>query len=984
MSYNINKNISIWRGNNTPPTIYHLWLKEDKGLYIYRDEQWELLTSSEGDHSINNYLIRKGTKNNISEILSITDASIGDVWKVETEFTLNGSFYQKGTNVVCVISTSEDNHREENWDTLNSIYKESDQEVIKLDDFGEESHIESITTSTPGGKLYYNKTTKKIYYRVEEQNYSDWNLSNQSNPALNDRSIVCDGLGNPIINKVYIINTSINYWDGSNMIQIGNSNNLDVYELSGLGNITINSSSQELNSAIGGITNFCNALINHNIFIDTNQSKGGLVLISASITGLESYTTVKLSALIRGNNLPNNNISIKGEIIYNRESDSIISIPSWENIYLEDIYPIYKFPLEAPTSEQSIEYFGKPSSFEQAYENGYRFVLSEPSEGLNGNAMSQHGVKDNIIIVTKKADTDHNFLLSKISISTNADGRIVTKQTSIQIEWNGIEEKWSGFFKAVDDEILLLGRCIDNLTTQSLYPLTASQGKNLKELIDSLDKNLLNVLSTSNIDLDYDTISKLLFSLSPTRFIVKDSSEHNCGILEVFGDSFGHGLTQIFTTTFDQLTEEGEISFNSHSDSQYYQYRRFYSYSQNNSGIPIKTWGPWSLVFSSSDINDLKSRIEILEESNIPSNIKSFSRVDVEKDLASTTIYEAEAANSALRLEAGENINISKGSTGCVKIAAIGQVSTSWDQISGKPVQFTPTVHTHTVSEITDFSDTIQDIKESIKNNYTQVDSNNYAKGTYDDFTLYHEIEDFVNSAKYPLDTGYKATGLKKGDTIIVSFDYEAKNLVYNQEDSYIKIKFDEAYNNLEIGFKITDNGSGHFVSELITLENNSSSTGIQTSDEANIKWESSYVSSNVGGIFRISNFMINKGNIRTNYNLNNNDTVKYVPIYFLPDISNPESTNDWITKIFGEPNGREDHPIFNAIDKGYLFVSKTSIGNIFITLTRSTHTLIATYLQGLTYYVINATNTLDASSELYKWDNISINKVTITTSKEE
>ena len=26
----INQNVSIWRGSNTPPTQYHLWLKEDK------------------------------------------------------------------------------------------------------------------------------------------------------------------------------------------------------------------------------------------------------------------------------------------------------------------------------------------------------------------------------------------------------------------------------------------------------------------------------------------------------------------------------------------------------------------------------------------------------------------------------------------------------------------------------------------------------------------------------------------------------------------------------------------------------------------------------------------------------------------------------------------------------------------------------------------------------------------------------------------
>lgn len=41
----INKNISIWRGTQTPPTNYHLWEKEDGGLYVYLDEKWQHLVT---------------------------------------------------------------------------------------------------------------------------------------------------------------------------------------------------------------------------------------------------------------------------------------------------------------------------------------------------------------------------------------------------------------------------------------------------------------------------------------------------------------------------------------------------------------------------------------------------------------------------------------------------------------------------------------------------------------------------------------------------------------------------------------------------------------------------------------------------------------------------------------------------------------------------------------------------------------------------
>lgn len=37
---NINKNISVWRGDNTPPTIYHLWIKSDNSIYLFLQDKW--------------------------------------------------------------------------------------------------------------------------------------------------------------------------------------------------------------------------------------------------------------------------------------------------------------------------------------------------------------------------------------------------------------------------------------------------------------------------------------------------------------------------------------------------------------------------------------------------------------------------------------------------------------------------------------------------------------------------------------------------------------------------------------------------------------------------------------------------------------------------------------------------------------------------------------------------------------------------------
>lgn len=60
----------------------------------------------------------KGTKTNLSDVLALTDAKIGDVWNVTNAFTLGGKPYPANTNVVCITATSSSDHDEGNWDPL--------------------------------------------------------------------------------------------------------------------------------------------------------------------------------------------------------------------------------------------------------------------------------------------------------------------------------------------------------------------------------------------------------------------------------------------------------------------------------------------------------------------------------------------------------------------------------------------------------------------------------------------------------------------------------------------------------------------------------------------------------------------------------------------------------------------------------------------------------------------------------------------------
>lgn len=60
----------------------------------------------------------KGTKTNLSDVLALTNAKVGDVWNVTNAFTLGGSPYPANTNVVCITATSSSDHDEGNWDPL--------------------------------------------------------------------------------------------------------------------------------------------------------------------------------------------------------------------------------------------------------------------------------------------------------------------------------------------------------------------------------------------------------------------------------------------------------------------------------------------------------------------------------------------------------------------------------------------------------------------------------------------------------------------------------------------------------------------------------------------------------------------------------------------------------------------------------------------------------------------------------------------------
>lgn len=82
----------------------------------------------------------KGSKTNISEVLALTDAKVGDAWNVTNAFTFGDKPYPANTNVVCITATSTSDHDENNWDPIGG--------TVDLSPYAKKSDI-SYTTGLP-------------------------------------------------------------------------------------------------------------------------------------------------------------------------------------------------------------------------------------------------------------------------------------------------------------------------------------------------------------------------------------------------------------------------------------------------------------------------------------------------------------------------------------------------------------------------------------------------------------------------------------------------------------------------------------------------------------------------------------------------------------------------------------------------------------------------------------------------------------------
>lgn len=126
----------------------------------------------------------KGSKTNISEVLALTDAKVGDVWNVINAFTLNSKPFPASTNIVCVTATSPSDHDEGNWDPIGG--------TVDLSAYIPKSDIVNAVTSQDTNKPLsaaqgYKLQTEKFAKNDVKSSYDSSTSTVYSTQYLNDR-----------------------------------------------------------------------------------------------------------------------------------------------------------------------------------------------------------------------------------------------------------------------------------------------------------------------------------------------------------------------------------------------------------------------------------------------------------------------------------------------------------------------------------------------------------------------------------------------------------------------------------------------------------------------------------------------------------------------------------------------------------------------------------------------------------------------------
>ena len=204
----------------------------------------------------------KGTKTNLSDVLALTDAKVGDVWNVTNAFTLGGKPYPANTNVVCITATSTSDHDENNWDPIGG--------TVDLSPYAKKTEVEE-SDSEIWEQLGVMVNKDEIVNNLTSTN-TDKPLSAAMGKKLQDEKLSKTDADNTYLTKKNAESTYAKKADGISHYSIG--------ELTALSS---NPTQEQLKTALGTPSAFRNAI-----------DAGKLILVtgSANVQSQKSATCI--------------------------------------------------------------------------------------------------------------------------------------------------------------------------------------------------------------------------------------------------------------------------------------------------------------------------------------------------------------------------------------------------------------------------------------------------------------------------------------------------------------------------------------------------------------------------------------------------------------------------------------------------------------------------------------------------------------------
>lgn len=172
MINNINKNISVWRGEKTPPTEYHVWIKSNGSVLINKDGTWFTQISESTNDSVNVCnLSNVGYLPTLANAIQTVSAYLGTkVFHVGYKLRYNEAPVRYDPIWKEYILTGSNWYRSDNWKLVFTTDLMNNEEIIKskhlpsyVDDVLEYSTIDEFPPKGESGKIYLDTSTNKSY-----------------------------------------------------------------------------------------------------------------------------------------------------------------------------------------------------------------------------------------------------------------------------------------------------------------------------------------------------------------------------------------------------------------------------------------------------------------------------------------------------------------------------------------------------------------------------------------------------------------------------------------------------------------------------------------------------------------------------------------------------------------------------------------------------------------------------------------------------